>query len=289
MMLAVLTTVYPAALPFLDDFLEGLQNQSDSNFTLFIVNDGVEGLEGLPSGKNFDTRILKASGTPAALRRQGINWVTEDGAEWVVFADADDVCSTERVARTRGSIDGVDGLFNDLIIFNDQSTVERSLFSTRFSDGDFVRSSNLVNKNFLGLSNTAAKASLLRYSASHIPEDVIAFDWALYTRMVLENATICYMDGAPTYYRQHRGNVAGLGNISNKQIFKGTRIKARHYDLFRPHGDPYDRLADDFVDLVSRLELNGPFFRDYCRAVRKNSLESHLWWEAMKLPKEIGL
>lgn len=288
-MIGVLTTIYPSGLPFLNDFMQGLENQTDSNFILFMVNDGVDGLREKISRQNFEINILEAVGTPAALRRKGIEWAEQKGVEWIIFVDADDVCSTERVARTRGSIDGVDGLFNDLIIFNDQSTVERSLFSTRFSDGDFVRSSNLVNKNFLGLSNTAAKASLLRYSASHIPEDVIAFDWALYTRMVLENATICYMDGAPTYYRQHRGNVAGLGNISNKQIFKGTRIKARHYDLFRPHGDPYDRLADDFVDLVSRLELNGPFFRDYCRAVRKNSLESHLWWEAMKLPKEIGL
>lgn len=288
-MLAVLTTVYPAALPFLDDFLEGLQNQSDSNFTLFIVNDGVEGLEDLPLGKNFDTRILKASGTPAALRRQGIDWVTQDGAEWVVFADSDDICASERVAKIRARRNNADGLFNDLLTFGSHITQEKSLLSPRFKAGDAIRPDALVNVNFLGMTNTAAKAKLLKNSAAQIPDDVIAFDWALFTLIALNGAAIRYMDGAPTRYRQHDNNVAGPCNVSDQKILKGVEIKSRHYDLFCHKGDPYDRLATDFEALKIRLNTDAQFLRDYCRAVRVRAGKIPLWWQPMKLPEELGL
>lgn len=288
-MLSILTTVYPSALPFLNDFLEGLKNQTDGDFVLFVVNDGVYGLGEMSSEQDFEIRFLEASGTPAALRRQGIDWAEREGAEWIIFSDADDVCTAERVARTRASSNGADGLFNDFVMFGEQTTNETPLLSPRFKAGDVVRPDALVNANFLGLSNTAAKASLLRGSAAGIPDDLIAFDWALFTRMVLDGATIRYMDGAPTRYRQHPGNVAGLEDVSDHQVLRGVGVKARHYDLFRPDGPPYDRLATDFAALRTRLDTDEPFFRDYCRAVRKDSSEYPLWWEPMKLPEELGL
>ena len=287
--IAILTTVYPAVVPFFKDFLQGIESQTDSDFILCIVNDGVDGLNKKLFGHNFDVCILEASGTPAALRREGIDWVDREGLEWIVFADSDDICSSDRVARTRSLKEGVDGLFNDLTFFKGSPTTGQSLLSGRFNDGDYARSSDLINGNFLGLTNTVARTNLLKCSASQIPEDVIAFDWALFTRMVLEGAVIRYVDGSPTFYRQHSGNITGLKNISDAHVFEGACIKARHYELFKSYGKPFNQLADDYIILVSNLHSDESFLRDYCNAVRKKSLEYHLWWEPIKLPKELGL
>ena len=288
-MIAVLPTVYPAALPFIDDFLDGIENQIDSDFVLLIVNDGIEAFDQLTSGKSFEIHVLEASGTPAALRRQGIDWAEQKGAEWIIFADADDVCAAERVAKTRTSRDGADVLFNDLIMFGEQTINETSLLSSHFEDGDAARPGALVNMNFLGMSNTVAKAGLLNRSAAYIPDDLTAFDWALFTRMVLNGAVVRFMGGAPTRYRQYGGNVAGPGDSSNKQILWGVSVKARHYDVFRPDGEPYRQLADKFAALRMRLDTDEAFLHDYCNAVRENSPECPLWWEPMKLPEELGL
>ncbi|MBT3305694.1 MAG: glycosyltransferase family 2 protein [Alphaproteobacteria bacterium] len=288
-MFAVLTTVYPAALPFLDDFLQGLKNQTDRDFILFIVNDGVEALGELSSGQVFEIRILEASGTAAALRRQGIAWAEKEGAEWIILVDSDDICTADRVARTRATCGKADGLFNDLIPFGAQVSEETPLLSPHFREPDPVVPHALVNSNFLGMSNTAARADLLAASAAQMPEDLIAFDWALFTRMTLDGATIRYMDGAPTRYRQHADNIASPFNISDRQVLKGVAIKARHYELFDPDGAPYDALATGFANLQARLNSDASFCQEYCHAVRKNSPDFPLWWEPMKLPEELGL
>lgn len=287
--IGVFSTVYPAAETYLDDFFTSLASQSDTDFDLFLANDGVANLDEMASRYDLHAHTRGISGSPAQIRKRGIAWAIHEEVDWLVFLDSDDRAGADRIANIRNSVASYDALFHDLLMFGHDIDEPISFLGDKFATKTLIKIEDLRDKNFMGFSNTAARCGALKPILERLPDDIVALDWALFTVMALKGARMGYLDGAPTHYRQHAGNVAGPGDVSDHQVLRGVGVKAHHYDFFRPYGAPYDRLATDFAALRARLDMDEPFFREYCRAVRENSPEHPLWWEPMKLPEEIGL
>lgn len=286
--IAVFSVVHPLAEPFFDDFLDSLESQTDQDFRVFLVDAGASALGERLADRQLNVTIHAAEGSPTAVRRQGIMAACRENIDWLIFLDSDDYCAPDRVARCRQSIAGADILFFDAVIFGKGIDKPISLLTRRFEHAEQPEDI-LPHANFLGLSTTAARLKAVRAALDTLPDDLIAFDWALFTRMVLAGSVTRYVRGSPTWYRQHQDNIAGIFDLSDEQIRRGVAIKARHYALFRDAGALYARLAEAFAVLQRRIETDDIYRESYCQAVRKAAPSIPLWWESMKLPEELPL
>ena len=82
---AVFSVVYPGMEVYFPEFLSTLFKQTDRNFTLFLINDGLPNIEGFLKRADLDVKVKDAGGSPAALRKMGIRWVQEAGAKIIIL------------------------------------------------------------------------------------------------------------------------------------------------------------------------------------------------------------
>ena len=94
---AVFSVVYPGVEIYFPEFLSTLSKQTDRNFTVFLINDGLPNIEDFLKRTDLDVKVKEAQESPAALRKMGIRWAQEEGAKNIIFADSDDYFAKNRV------------------------------------------------------------------------------------------------------------------------------------------------------------------------------------------------
>ena len=281
--------VYPGSIIFLDEFLGSLEKQTDKDFDLLLVNDGVKELEKKLEGFKLKCQIKPGSGTPASLRKKNIAWALESGFDTVIFADSDDTFEDSRVEISKASVKRNRFIFNELVLFGEIMPSPKPVLSARFAEGEKVGEKTLLDKNFLGLSNVALSADKLADVFSDIPDKITAYDWALFTKALHRGAQAVFTGKTKTFYRQHSANLASLSDLSDENISKGVRIKAEHYSAVLALGDNYREYKNRFRNLEKKIGTDPSFKKNYCDAVRVNAPKNALWWEAYKTEEELGL
>jgi len=113
---AVFSVVYRGVEPYIHQFFQSLAEQTDQNFKVFIVNDGMEDLETLLKEYDLDVEVLEQEGLPAELRKIGIKWAASRGAQKLIFLDADDYIANNRIEVSVKKLDECDIVFNELIL-----------------------------------------------------------------------------------------------------------------------------------------------------------------------------
>ncbi len=156
--LAVFTTMYPAVIRFLPDWVRSVAAQTDSDFDLWIGLDGVvpEDLGGVTAGLPQAPRwIVGCAGDPTtAIRSRAISQLAEE-YDAVVFVDSDDVLHARRVAAAREALARCDLVGCALRIMDEEGQDLGSLFGP--ADRREV-GSLLPRYNVFGLSNTAYRS-----------------------------------------------------------------------------------------------------------------------------------
>ena len=154
----ILTTVFPAIRPFLSEFFNSLKEQSLRNFDLLILNNGLDDLQLITSGhKKLSCIEHKVTGTPSENRRAGIEEVIRRGYEIVIFADADDYFDAERVKVTTELLKKWDVVVNELVLVDtNRRILNDGVISKRFAEGQKIETSDVLEKNIFGFTNTAA-------------------------------------------------------------------------------------------------------------------------------------
>ncbi len=288
MKIGVLTCIYPSVLRYLPEFFESLNTQSDVQFDLLIGNDG------LPEFKYdapLGSKVCDFSGTPAGIRKQSIAWALELGYEGLVFADADDTFQSNRICQLTKSLEvNAEVVFHDLILYGNGMNSEESMFGSRFSNGQKISEKDIRFYNVLGLSNTAVRTQGLVEIIERISDDVTAFDWAFFTRLLMAQKIQAVFNGqTATYYRQHPANIASPHKLNDEQIIFTVAVKKKHYLALSDLGKWYEEMAARFLDIELML-LQSTSFRDsYLEKTRLNVPPNPLWWEIARLPEEIGV
>lgn len=274
MKLGVITWVYPGCAPFLPELWAGLAAQTDTDFTLLIVEDGLH-----PDAPERAHR-LTARGTPAELRAAGIRWAAAHHVDALVFIDGDDVPTANRVATCRHGLNNAALVCTDLYPFTDRRE-RRPWLAGRMEASQPIPLELMRRANVCGLTNTAAHLSALLPHLGDIPGDTVAFDWALFTRVLEAGATSSFRPDAATWYRLHGQNTVGAGRTDDQSITRAATIKRAHYEaLVNQHPRVYRPLADHFGALCIRLELDDAFRTRYCEAARTPGPNADaLWWE----------
>lgn len=291
MNIAVFSVIYPGIEPYLPDFLNSLSKQTDKNFCVFLINDGMNNVPVCIDSVDLSVKIKKRSGLPAALRKAGIEWITREGADAVVFADADDYFAKDRIEVSKRLLNTVDIVCNELILIGENFDVPLAMLGRYLEEGEAIHSQFLMSANCMGLSNTSLRTQGIPFKyMAQIPEDIIAFDWAFFSLCLLyTDAKAVFTQQTRTYYRQYENNLASPVSLTEAQILRGVRVKRDHYRLLARFDREYTELAEVFGQLLFQLQEDTSLRTEYCGAVRRQSSPVPLWWEPIKSRKELGL
>ena len=161
---AFLGVIFPENIQFFLAFLRSLHNQTIDDFDLVILNDGVVDLS-KKIAKSTTVPIIekRVSGTPAAIRKFGIDFLVDRGYENVIFGDTDDCFEANRVEELSLLLELHPFIVNELTIIDRKGHILfEDYLSKRIDDGTVVDLSMIREKNFCGLSNTAIKLDLIK-------------------------------------------------------------------------------------------------------------------------------
>ena len=251
---ALSTVIYKQAHPYLQDLLTSVDNQSDKDFDLLIINDNYtkEELEEVETQiqstvhginiriEDISDKKLSIAGTRIEMLKIAKNL----GYESLVLVDADDTIAPSRIASYKRAFE----LDKDKVFFYNKFVTEKGedVFKTLPKTVENIK--DISQGNFLGLSNTGIRLSRINNEfLDSLNEGAAAvFDWYLFSRIILDIGGGAYVDNAATIYRIYDDNTAGT-----------TRDLRKEYDVKRTHYENLSKRYDYFKYLSTKLsELN---------------------------------
>ena len=280
---AFLSVIYPGVEAYLKEFWDSLEAQTDKDFFVYILCDGIKNPEQFFSSKTLSVRIQSGNGTPGALRKQLVQWAVAESSELLVFGDSDDYFAANRVERikTLSTKHGV--IANELVLFGKNIPAPFPMLGDRFSEGEAIREENLRQYNCLGLSNTAVRSELAGPVMAQIPEDLIAFDWAFFATLLSHGHEAVFTKSTQTWYRQHSHNIASPISSAEADVARGLTVKAAHYEfLNKKAGGWYGSQAKYFLQIKNQFENNPAFRETYLKTIANDSNPHPLWWEKIR-------
>lgn len=247
---AICTALYEAGRPYLTAYSSGLRAAVRGvDATLVLAVDDFEVsqpvIEELRSICPVSVVNAPEGATPARVRRCLIAAGLDSGADALVFADIDDVLAANATGLHAEALETAQISYGDLELIDAEGEYLRRRFfddagiSWRIDDAAAI-----AGRNFLGLSNTAVRTDAIPDEALHIPADVVAADWWLFTTL-LRGGRRARRTSAPVgAYRLYGGNTLGAGVPTNRvELQRAIDIALRHYRAFPATPDLATRYA----------------------------------------------
>jgi glycosyltransferase involved in cell wall biosynthesis len=286
----ILCVVYPACLPYLEQFKESLRSQIWQDFEVLILNDGLTEAEILlGDDPRFRFRNAVPGASPNAHRHALISWALETDSQHFIFVDADDYFPPNRASICLELLKLFPIVVNDLILIGEGIVEETPLLSKRYQNGACISASEIREMNLFGLTNTSVTRECLLNAPSMPQNNVIAFDWLLFTHLLQRCGNAVFTSETHTFYRQYSDNIAPVSELSDERILTGVDVKIQHYTALGETGFWYRDAAEKMEKLSFKLSTDSVFREIYCKCVRKNAPEHPLWWEAIVPSTDPGL
>jgi len=281
--IAFMTVVYPAMRPYLDDFLRSLQQQSIQSFDLVVCNDELRDFDFSVHG--FNVRVVNCSGTPAAIREQGIRWLIENDYEQAIFGDSDDFFDRRRVESALSLLDRYDIVANDISLVDQAGNLLLgNYFTNRIKHLDEIPPDFVSDCNIFGLSNTAVR--LACWENVECPEELIAADWYLFSTALRNGSRAVFNAESTTFYRQHGENTVGFKELTLEKVLAGVRTKMLHYEASCRNARVDCRAGEGFRALYEDIVCNSQHLKNYFEFATSRKPEFPFWWEEIILPEE---
>lgn len=288
---AILTTVYPAVEKYLPFFCSSLFHQTNQRFHVVLVNDGINELSIFNNcfPKNRLT-ILKPGNNFIQNRLIAISYAKKQGYQKIIFADADDLFSLNRVEVVSSLIEKYPIVVNEIDLIDETGNLLVENYFTKNINPEKTYDFYFIeNKNFIGLGNTAVQSAIIP-DVLNIPETLKMPDWYFFYKMLRQNNIKAFFTNqAKTLYRQHAENLIGLKEITKKRIELGLAVKQNHYK----------NLINIFPDLETKLneiEKTAYYYyasktnkERYINTIKKLNLNFPLWWEEIKTLNELNI
>lgn len=258
------TVMYKVGYKFHEDFIKSINNQDCEDFDLLIINDDLskEEISRVERISKRNTVIMDGykNSSPAELRVQLMCKAKDLGYDLLILGDFDDTFSYNRVSSTMN-------MYNEEYTFyyNEIFYLNNGEKFFRYIPHETVNIQDIMDYNYLGLSNTSINLNNISYSLieslSNIKVD--AFDWCMYSLVLINKQIGIMVDKAKTFYRIYDGNIAGDNNNSIANIYKEIRIKINHYqelmnyyDCAKSYYEFYTFLNDKDINLIEDYFVN---------------------------------
>ncbi|MCI8931314.1 MAG: glycosyltransferase family 2 protein [Lachnospiraceae bacterium] len=276
MKVALGTVIYRAAWPYKEEFIQSVNNQTVQDFEVLIINDGMDEkeVEELKTALQRNVTVVEAgkNRTISEIRKILLAEAKQIGIGLLVLSDFDDVFDRDRVEKTVYAVD------NDICIYyNNLRTFDGNIVF-RYLPAQVKHYGDILEHNFLGLSNTALKMDLIDLDfileLSEVKTNV--FDWYLFSRLLVEGKQGKLVEESYTYYRIAGNNIAGLNENKFENIKKEIIVKCCQYSLLCDEKPEYNILFDKY----SKLK---PEEAETLMQQQRNRENLGYWWSNLNL------
>lgn len=267
---ALCTVVYPSAWKWVNQFVECI-NKSEGNYTLVIINDGVDNelVHKAFSNCRYIIEDAKPSNTISECRIQLLNVLVENNFQLAIFNDFDDMFSPNRIVMYQENyIPGKNFYYNNLMLADDSLLFSELPNSIESVDG-------VLQSNFLGLGNTGVNIGEISADFIKSLENVSTnvFDWYFYTRLLLNGFKGNIIENTVNYYRLGEFNLAGVAEANQASMNKELQVKICHYRLLKK----YDPVFNDLYNRYLKLEETGDLL------IYQSDSNNGFWWNLLKV------
>lgn len=274
----ILTFTYPQVEPFFDDFLKSCNVQSNKDFEVMIIDEGMPSLHILTERySQLSTTIYPYKGTISQNRLYGLKQAKQLGYKYIVMADSDDYFSGNRVEKTKEILTNYDIVANDIDLVNMKGEqLESQYISKRLKNGELVDFDFIKYKNILGFSNSAFRSEIL-FEDLDIPKNLNVVDWYFYTVLLHKGYKALFTNEITTYYRQYSENMIGINNETVDNYKNKLILKSRHYKYLStsiPELESFALIYNN-VEGLEDIQIE--------QLLNKNKIEHPLWWENINI------
>jgi hypothetical protein len=274
--------LYNGIAPFLQKYFKSLDDQSINIFDVLILNDGYKDI--IPPNKQIIHTInIDRKTTPAEVRQFGIQFAIENNYENLIFSDADDYYSENYVGGLIENLCTSDFVYSNIVPVDSKGSLNNNNFLIPNYSNNYC---NILKYNYIGLGSSAVKTKHL--NNIEFPSDIIAFDWLLYTTLLINGFSGKLVSSSYVYYRQHTNNtVGGLKKLNSERLLKVLDIKEKHYlyfynycseKNFEKESFKFEQMYKEMKNLQLLLKDN-QFKNKYIRTVNSHIKEIYKgWW-----------
>lgn len=275
---AILTFTHPLIEPYFEDFLESCDKQTNKEFDLTIVNDGLSSLEAMiKNHPMLNVSIKDYKGSISENRLYGLNLAKQKGYKYIILADSDDFFSDNRVQKTKEILSQHEIVANEFDLVNiNGKKIDSQYITHRLSNNSIIDFEFIKSKNILGFSNSAFRTNLLPENIE-IPKDINVIDWFFYTILLYAGHKAVFSNEMTTYYRQYSENMLGINNETSENYEKKLALKAKHYKYLSSSIPEFEPLARKYseVDNLDDIQIES--------LLQNNKITHPLWWENIKI------
>ena len=282
MRFAICTSIYEAARPFFNEWIDSAVAASAGYETQVIIS--LDGVDKTDPGLEYLSNVLPLAFTRALpepsisqVRSAMINRAIECDADILVFCDIDDRLEDNAFSLHATALETSDFSYGDMRpITRDGSALEPTFFGDSAVPRLISKAESIIDRNWLGFSNTAIWRTRLPSAGYKIPKGIIAVDWWLFTTFLKNNMTGKQADSVVCKYRIHGANLLGHRPLPTLEgIKKRLNISKKHYEAF-----PSDILACHRLKRINNLiaEINERP-RQMQLAIESACANAVLWYE----------
>ena len=221
------SVIYKSVLKYFDEFYNSIMNQTYKNFDIFFLNDNLSRneIENLNLENNITIKDKKSKYISSS-RVELIDYAMKENYDLLILGDSDDYFHKDRIQRI------VDNYSDDYAFFYHDLLKENG---EKYFIKELPRKVNRIDQieqyNFLGLSMSALnlkKIEEINFGIIDKNINVIAFDWYLYSVLIILGCMGKYVEDAFTYYREYDENFARNDNTIER-INMEYKVKKEHY------------------------------------------------------------
>jgi len=280
------TVVYSGCEPRLNRFMESVNEQDMDQFELLVLNDGLAGFEKFTQKTDKPIHEIPVNGSIAKVRERGIKLLLESNYEKIVFADADDYFSSNRMKAASNALENCDIYVNDLTTVDEsESEITSNYISKRVGDHFEIEMDFIIHKNIMGLGNSAVKRSALK--RIKIPATTIAADWMIFTDLLLQGCSAHFNNDCTTFYMQHDQNIAGLKKLTSERVQLAMKVQLQNAKYFAKKSTSHKKWLAKLEHLKAGLFEDNQKLKQSVTELEKKFPNYPLWWEEIKLLNEL--
>lgn len=267
------TVVYSEAYNYVDDYINSINNQDYDDFDLLLLNDNLSAYQHEFIDKHINKNIEWIDkGDCKSIQELRIQLIIESknrGYDLLILGDFDDIFSLDRVSYIVSSFDSDFSFFYNDLYYLSNNKLFFSHLPLVVDEIEYI-----LESNFLGLSNTALN---LNYIEDNLLEQLKikqtpAFDWMLYTLILLYGGKGKKINNCKTYYRIHNNNTAGDIKISDEGLFKEISIKILHYENLSNINSVFKELLEQYIIYREEFSFYRKIFYEY------SNNRNNYWW-----------
>ena len=265
------TVVYKMAYTYHEDFINAINHQDTKDFDVLLLNDNLNDEKCEYLTNRIKQKVVwvncKTNNTIPELKIELMKSAKEKGYDLLIWGDFDDSFSENRISKHIMNYDSKYSFYYNELYYMDQINRFFCMLPPVIEEINPI-----LECNFLGFSNTALNMNAIDYTLlnSLNTKQTIAFDWMVFSLLLLQGHRGKKIEDCITYYRIHEHNIAGETHYSIEGLKKEIEIKVAHYSKLVDIDSRYFGLYKFYTDLKNSFKIN--------LLLEKSTINNHYWW-----------